>query len=86
MGKNFLFWRRTSKPSGNDVEIYDLEADIWTQSYRPEVCEITNSDWEDCNGLYGGAGSRYVTLTGKPYTEHSWDFESHDRLAALSEF
>ena len=54
---------------GNDVEIYDPATNLWTQSYKPEVClNIT----APCGGIYGGSTSMYRTPLNRPYVEQTY--------------
>jgi hypothetical protein len=64
---------------GNDMEIYDIENNIWIQQYKPEVCDLAD---ESCNNLYGGAGCGCPpTPRGRPYVEHGWSLESYDPVS-----
>ena len=54
---------------GNDVEIYEIAANAWTQSWKPEVC--LNGD-QPCGAIYGGSTSPYTTPLGRPYVEHTY--------------
>ena len=54
---------------GNDVEVYDPRTNLWTQSWKPEVClNIT----QPCGAIYGGSTSPYTTPLGRPYVEHMY--------------
>ncbi len=64
--------------SGNDVELYDIENNVWIQQYKPEVCASDMPNFDQCKKLYGGGGSGTITPTGKPYVEHTWTYNSYD--------
>ena len=68
-GKIFYFGGGHGSYSGNDVEIYDIGANIWQQSYKPEVCDVNDSK---CKGIYGGTGTDALTPLGRPYVEHTF--------------
>jgi hypothetical protein len=90
-GKIFYYGGGHAAYVGNDVEVYDIENNVWTQSYNPEVCLTTEctDNATDCGCLYGGAGVRPLTPLGRPYTEHtyqqlSWDPVSQKLFALLN--
>ena len=60
---------------GNDVEIYDIAQNIWTQQFKPEVCTTS-----DCDGLYGGASVTVISPMGRPYTLHTYQLQTYDPL------
>jgi hypothetical protein len=68
-GKVYYFGGGHGSYPGNDVEIYDIANNIWTQQYKPEVCNSTDSS---CNGIYNGWGVTTLTPLGRPYTEHTY--------------
>lgn len=85
-GKLYYFGGGHGGYPGNDVEVYDIAANRWTQSYKPEVCDLNDGS---CNGIYGGWGVTTLTPQGRPYTEHTfekykWDGSRNALVANLS--
>jgi hypothetical protein len=70
-GKIFYFGGAHGGYPGNDVEIYDIENNLWTQSYKPEVPPADDP-------VYGSGGSPNVSPTGKPYTIHGYARTSYN--------
>lgn len=68
-GKVFYYGGGHSSYPGNDVEVYDIASNVWTQQYKPEVCQLSDSS---CNGIYSGWGVTAVTPQGRPYVEHTY--------------
>jgi hypothetical protein len=72
-GGNIFYLTRGAHGSyiGNDVEMYDIDDNIWIQSYRPETCP---RDDAACNVLYKWGNTVAVTPLGRPYAEHTYDY------------
>jgi hypothetical protein len=73
-GQLFYFGGGHSGYPGNDVEIYDIANNLWTQMYKPEVPP------ED-DPVYGGGGSPNLSPTGKSYTIHGYARTSYDPVS-----
>ena len=81
-GRIFLFGGGHCSYQGNDVETYDVGADSWTQSWRPEH--------RFCGGGTGCSGEGYLTDDGsgtyvasplcRPQTEHTYQQMAYDRV------
>ncbi len=52
---------------GNDVEMYDIATNTWSQSYAPE--------WRYCDG---GGGETALSPLGRPQVEHTYQYLSWD--------
>lgn len=63
--KIFYFGGAHRSYPGNDVEIYDIARNVWTQSYKPEVPPANDP-------VYGSGGSENISPTAKPYTLHGY--------------
>jgi hypothetical protein len=74
-GKIFYFGGGHGGYPGNDMEIYDIAANAWTQSYKPQVAAADDP-------VYGSGGSENVYVdpaTGewRPYTIHGYGRTSY---------
>ena len=72
-GKLFYFGGAHSGYPGNDMEIYDIANNIWTQMYKPVV--PPNGD-----PMYGSGGSPNIAPSGDPYTIHGYARTSFDPI------
>lgn len=73
-GKLWYMGGAHSDYAGNDVEVYDISANVWAQSYHPRVPP-------DGDPMYGGGGSPNVYQDGElwqPYTIHGYGRQSFD--------
>lgn len=73
-GKMLYFGGAHGSYPGNDVELYDIAANVWTQQYKPEVCDINDPV---CNDIYLGATSA-ITPLGRPYADHVYQHMAYD--------
>jgi hypothetical protein len=82
-GKIFHFGGGHHSHPGNDVELYDVERNVWEQQYRPEClpssCATDPSSHQAC-AIQGGPGSRVPTPRGRPYTEHTFQKIVYDPI------
>ena len=73
-GKVFFFGGGHCSHPGNDVEIYDIAQNVWTQQFKPEICTVS------CGGLYGGASIKNLSPLGQPYVFHTYQLQTYDTL------
>jgi hypothetical protein len=57
---------------GNDIEVYDIATNTWTQSWKPEVCPNIFTTVPDCGAIYGGAEAHAYTALGRMYVAHQF--------------
>jgi len=68
-GKLFYFGGGHGGYMGNDVEVYDIRRNVWTQSYRPDVAPENTPD----------TGWRRRLAPGRrPWVEHSYQVGCYD--------
>jgi hypothetical protein len=72
-GRIWLFGGAHQSYPGNDVEVYDVAGNIWTQSYNPDICTEGA-----CLTVYSSGGTSEITPTGRPYSEHSYQNLQYD--------
>lgn len=77
-GKVFYFGGAHGSYPGNDVEVYDIAANAWTQQYKPEVCALSDGA---CNGLYSYGRTSAKTPLGRPYCAHVYQQFAWDPVA-----
>ncbi|MFI5397413.1 MAG: hypothetical protein ACHQ9S_17890 [Candidatus Binatia bacterium] len=84
-GKLFYFGGLGGHP-GNDVELYDIKANAWRQTYKPECipacccvpgCDGTNPCSAACNILEANATTALTPL-GRPYVEHTYALAAYN--------
>jgi hypothetical protein len=68
-GRLFYFGGGHSGYMGNDVEIYDIRRNIWTQSYQPDVAPEQGSDHDWIRRLAPG---------GRAWVEHTYQVGCYD--------
>ena len=68
---------------GNDVELYDVAGNTWTQATEPESwrdahkwTHITDADKEVVKGIGGGWGVPVLSPKGRPLTEHTYQMHT----------
>jgi len=54
---------------GNDVQLYDPDANAWIQATEPEWPEVGSQDWKS---MISGSTTKHLSPTSRPYTEHSY--------------
>jgi len=68
---------------GNDVEIYSVATNTWSQLTVPEglptIC-LTNPSADPACLIMGGGGTTTITPQGKPYTEHMYQRSAYDPI------
>ena len=74
-GGDILYWGGAAEHYlGNDVELFDIASNTWTQQYQPEcipACCLTDRNCSD--GCIPGFGTATTALTplGRPYVEEN---------------
>jgi hypothetical protein len=66
---------------GNDVELFDVQTNRWTQMFRPECfpecCTIVGTSCNTGCSSMGGGFNTGVTPLGRPYSEHEYDRQAY---------
>jgi len=69
---------------GNDVEVFDVLTNTWSQLYPPEFPGDFPGDTtsakaiaDEAHIVYGGSGTARLSPTGKPFTVHSYQQIRH---------
>lgn len=69
-GRIFYFGGGHAGWPGNDVEVYDMGANVWRQSYSPDFPAPGSPAARSLDS--GGSSCAVDPLSGRPYTEHTY--------------
>jgi len=82
-GLLFYFGGGHGSHPGNDVELYDVAANAWTQATEPESwrdadtwTHLSPEERKQVKGIGGGWGVAHLSPKGRPLTEHTYQMHA----------
>lgn len=83
-GGGIFYWGGAGQSyPANDVELFDIASNTWTQQYQPDCLPACCTADQTCDNaclVMGGAGTTELTPLGRPYVEHAVQLVTYNPL------